>query len=896
MKDAQPNSIFLNDYRKPDFLIEKTDLHFSLAPKATVVKSRLHMCRNPEAHTPSAPLRLDGQDLQLISVSIDGRVLAASEYECSPESLTIAQVPDQFVFEAEVSINPEGNTSLEGLYKSRTMYCTQCEAEGFRKITYYLDRPDVMSEFTTTIEASEADFPVLLSNGNLIDSGKTAAADQSSSGRHFTTWHDPFKKPAYLFALVGGTLDYIEDTFTTQSGRLITLRIFVESKDIDKCDHAMLALKNAMRWDEEVYGLEYDLDIFMIVAVDDFNMGAMENKGLNIFNTSCVLAKPETTTDAGFQRVESVGAHEYFHNWSGNRVTCRDWFQLSLKEGFTVFRDAEFSADMNSRTVKRVEDVSLLRTLQFAEDAGPMAHPVRPPSYIEISNFYTMTVYEKGCEVVRMIHTLLGAEHFRQGCDLYFSRHDGEAATIEDFITAMEDASGRDLTQFTRWYSQAGTPRIVASDSYDADSGRYRLTLQQSCPSTPEARAEEKQPFHIPLAMGLLGEAGNLPLKLQGQPINAETDDNTHLVLELTQAEQTFVFEGLQEQPTPVLLRGFSAPVKLSYPYTREQLVAIMSRDSDGFSRWDACQKLAVAVITDVMRAQRNGENAKVDAAFVEACRAILADSSLDKATVALMLQLPTEAYLSELADEIDADAIHFARHYVRSTLANALSQELEAVYRANRVAEPFSASAEAMARRSLKNTVLGYLLLIPTDSYLQLALEQLNPATNMTDELSALTAIINSDYATSTVRQQVLEDFYQRWSTEALVVNQWLTVQAQVTREGGLERVRELMRHESFDIKNPNKVRAVIGAFSGGNPVNFHRADGAGYDFLAEQILLLNALNPQIASRLLTPLTRWRKYDSNRQALMRAALERILAAPELSKDVYEVVTKSLKA
>ncbi|MBU3070542.1 aminopeptidase N [Aestuariicella sp. G3-2] len=889
MKDAQPKSIYLKDYRKPDFLIETTELHFNLDPSATVVKSRLKIRRNPEAHTPSLPLTLHGQDLELISLHIDGKTLQPSEYEIGPETLTINTVPNEFVFEAEVKINPEGNTSLEGLYKSRTMYCTQCEAEGFRKITYYLDRPDVMSEFTTTIEASESEFPVLLSNGNLIDSGKR------ENGQHFATWHDPFKKPAYLFALVGGTLDFIEDTFTTKSGRNITLRIFVETKDLDKCDHAMLSLKKAMRWDEEVYGLEYDLDIFMIVAVDDFNMGAMENKGLNIFNTSCVLAKPETTTDAGFQRVEGVVAHEYFHNWSGNRVTCRDWFQLSLKEGFTVFRDSEFSADMNSRTVKRVEDVSLLRTLQFAEDGGPMAHPVRPPSFIEISNFYTLTVYEKGCEVVRMIHTLLGAENFRKGSDLYFSRHDGEAATIENFVKAMEDASGRDLTQFTRWYSQAGTPRINATDAYDEESGTYSLTLTQSCPTTPEAKQEEKQPFHIPVAMGLLGDAGNLPLKLQGQPIDADTEDNTNLVLELTDFEQTFVFEGLNEKPTPVLLRDFSAPVKLNYNYSREQLTAIMSRDSDGFSRWDACQKLAVAVIEDVMNAYRGDQKYDIDHAFIETCRAILIDQSLDKAMVALMLQLPTEAYLSEIATEIDVEAIHFARQYVRKALAESLSEELESVYRANSNPEPFSASATAMAKRSLKNTVLSYLIVTETDESLHLAQAQLDAATNMTDELAALSAIINSEHAGESLRDQVLQDFYLRWSDEALVVNQWLTAQAQVSRVGGLERVQQLMQHEAFDIKNPNKIRAVIGAFCGGNPVNFHREDGAGYEFLADQILTLNKLNPQIASRLLTPLTKWRKYDSGRQALMRAALERIMSEPELSKDVYEVVSKSLK-
>ncbi|BFM16151.1 aminopeptidase N [Maricurvus nonylphenolicus] len=891
MKDAQPKTIYLKDYRSPDFLIDKTDLHVVLTDDVTCVTATLQVRRNPATENKQAPLVLNGQDMILKDVSIDGCPVQNSQYVLSPETLTINEVPDAFALKTVCEIKPQENTSLEGLYRSRTMYCTQCEAEGFRKITYYLDRPDVLSEFTTTIVADKAQFPVLLSNGNLIDKGEL------DNGQHFASWHDPFKKPAYLFALVAGDLSVIEDTFVTCSNRTIDLKIFVEEKDLDKCDHAMASLKNAMRWDEEVYGREYDLDIFMIVAVDDFNMGAMENKGLNIFNTSCVLAKPETTTDMGFQRVEGVVAHEYFHNWSGNRVTCRDWFQLSLKEGFTVFRDAEFSADMGSRTVKRVEDVSLLRTLQFAEDAGPMAHPVRPPSFIEISNFYTLTVYEKGAEVVRMIHTLLGAEKFRQGSDLYFERHDGEAATIENFVAAMEDASGRDLSQFTRWYSQAGTPRITAKDSYDEASGIYQLTLTQSCPDTPEATTEEKQPFHIPVAIGLLGDAGNLAIHLQGTEPDHDTPDNTHKVLELTQAEQTFSFEKLPERPIPVLLRGFSAPVKLEFDYSREQLTAIMSRDDDGYSRWDACQKLAVAVIHDAMQAYRSGQPYIVDTLLAEAYRTILNDSSLDQAMVALMLQLPSEAYLSEIADVVDVEAIHFARQDVRKQLAVALEAELLHTYNSlTGKDKPFSTSAEAVAERSLKNIALSYLVHGEASSALALAQQQLQSATNMTDEISALSVLVNSDSeAAPAMAQQALADFFTRWQHEALVVNQWLVAQANCVLPEGLERVKTLMQHEAFDIKNPNKVRSLIGAFCNNNAINFHHADGAGYEFLADQIITLNELNPQIAARQLTPLTKWRKYDESRQALMCKALERILAEPALSKDVYEVVSKSLK-
>jgi len=887
--DTQPKTIFLKDYQVPDFLIERTELRFDLFEDHSRVKAELTIRRNPAGVHPAAPLVLHGVELKLLAVAIDGKVLGETDYSVDAESLTIHALGDSFTLNTEVEINPQDNTSLEGLYKSRTMFCTQCEAEGFRKITYYLDRPDVMSEFTTTVVADKATYPVLLSNGNPTE------RKDLEGGRHLATWHDPFMKPAYLFALVAGTLDSVDDTFTTMSGREISLQIFVETKDLDKCDHAMLSLKKSMKWDEEVYGREYDLDIFMIVAVDDFNMGAMENKGLNIFNTSCVLANPNTTTDMGFQRVEGVVAHEYFHNWSGNRVTCRDWFQLSLKEGFTVFRDSEFSSDMNSRTVKRVEDVSFLRTLQFAEDGGPMAHPVRPASYIEISNFYTLTVYEKGSEVVGMIHTLLGAATFRKGSDLYFDRHDGEASTIEHFISAMEDASGRDLTQFTRWYSQAGTPLLSVSDAYDEKSREYSLTFTQSCTSTPEASAAEKQPLVIPVALGLLGDAGNLAIKQKGAPLNSDTPDNTHTVLELTQASQTFTFSDVPEKPTPALLRGFSAPVKLNFEYSRDQLMSLMSREDDGFCRWDASQQLAVKVLHDVMTAYRAGdETPTIDARLVEAYRSVLADESLDKAMVALMLTLPSEAYLSEISEQIDVEAIHFARNYVKKQIVQALANEFIQAYRANTSEGVFSPAASEVAQRSLKNVALSYIMALETQPAIGLCVAQFKAHNNMTDVASAQAALVNTA-AADTQAKACLAEFFEKWKDEALVVNQWLMVQATCSLPGGLARVRALMQHPAFDIKNPNKARSVISAFASNNPMNFHLADGSGYDFLAEQIIILNGLNPSMAARLLTPLTKWRKYDSARQTLMQAALERILNTPELSKDVFEVVTKSLK-
>ncbi|ABD80997.1 aminopeptidase N [Saccharophagus degradans] len=888
MSKSQPKTIYLKDYSAPDYFIEKTELEFDLFEADTLVRSKLTIARNTAK--PAAPLVLNGQNVELVSVAINGEVLSASDYTVDDVSLTISNLPDTFIFECVTKIQPQDNTSLEGLYKSRTMFCTQCEAEGFRKITYYLDRPDVMSVFTTKVIADKQKFPVLLSNGNEVGAGEL------DGGRHWVEWNDPFKKPAYLFALVAGDLINVDSHFTTQSGREILLRIFIEPKDKNKCDYAMQALKNAMRWDEDVYGREYDLDIFMIVAVDDFNMGAMENKGLNIFNTSCVLASPETTTDAGYQRVEGVVAHEYFHNWSGNRVTCRDWFQLSLKEGFTVFRDEEFSADMGSPTVKRVEDVSMLRSMQFAEDAGPMAHPVQPSSFIEISNFYTLTVYEKGAEVVRMIRTLIGAEQFRKGSDLYFERHDGQAVTIEDFVAAMADASGRDFSLFMNWYKQAGTPKLSAKGDYNAANKTFSLTLSQSCPPTPESQT--KQPFHIPVAVALLGKEGALKLSLQGDVQASISADQQEAVLELTSSSQTFVFENVDEPPVPSLLRGFSAPVKLAYNYSREELGRIITLETDGFCRWDASQQYALLVIADVMAALVNEPAPAVDESLIEAYRTVLTNDALDPAMIALMLSLPSEDYIGDQQAIVDVDTIHHARNRVVRKIALSLHAEFLACY--NKIhqelsAAPYSPDATSIAKRSLKNKALAYLVETGKPEAIELCKAQFEQSDNMTDTMAALTALVHSPKAAiADLKAACLAQAYGKWKEESLAVNQWFAVQATSPVPGALAVVESLMQHEAFDIRNPNKLRAVIGGFAMRNSINFHDRSGSGYAFLADQIIKLDSQNPQVASRLLTPLTRWKKYDEKRQQLMRDALQRILDKPGLSPDVYEVVTKSM--
>jgi aminopeptidase N len=895
MKNASARTTYLKDYRPPPFTIETTDLHFDLYEDHACVVSKLLFKRSGGSDVTS--LRLHGQLLKLEKIFINGQLVNSDQYIQDDESLTVPALDGllgasfgEFLFECHTRIEPQKNTALEGLYKSKKMFCTQCEAEGFRRITYYLDRPDVMSIFTTTVAAEKSKYPVLLSNGNKLASGDVDGAPD----RHWVTWEDPFKKPSYLFALVAGDLLSLDDTFVTCSDREIELRIFVEEKDIDKCDHAMLSLKNSMRWDEEVYGREYDLDIFMIVAVDDFNMGAMENKGLNVFNTSCVLASPQTTTDFSFQRVEAVVAHEYFHNWSGNRVTCRDWFQLSLKEGFTVYRDSEFSADMGSRTVKRVEDVSFLQTVQFAEDGGPMAHSVRPDSYMEISNFYTVTIYEKGAEVVRMIALLLGPEKFRAGSDLYFDRHDGQAVTTEDFVKAMEDASGIDLGQFRNWYYQAGTPVISIQSEFDADNKRYTLHVRQSCPDTPGQ--SNKKPLTVPLRLGLLGSNGkDLPLRLL---VNDASTSETDRVLSVTQEEQQFVFEGLESEPIPSLLRGFSAPVRLLYDYSRADLLFLMVNDSDGFNRWNASQLLTIGLIEELQSDLAAGRDLALPQSLVDAYAGVLdsmlSDPSVDKAMVAQLLSLPTVGFLIERAEVADVESIHLVREFLLNGLAARFYSSFLDVYTNNTSNAEYAADAESIARRSLRNLALSYLMRSDMDEAVTLAQHQFVQASNMTDQLSGLRCLVNNGARVAVeLKRDALASFYKQWSHEPLVLDQWFVVQAVCQLPGSLAQVKQLLEHADFDIRNPNKVRSLIGAFCGQNHVGFHDASGEGYEFLADQVLVLDKLNPQIASRLLMPLTRWKKFSAKRQGLMQAQLRRIKAQEELSKDLFEIVEKS---
>ena len=898
MKDGQPKAIYLKDYKVPPHLIEETNLHVDIFEEETTVVTTLKVSRNPDAgDEDAADLVLDGStDLETDSIQIDGRSLSSNEYQIDDDKLVIFDVPAAFELTTAVRIRPQDNTALEGLYKSGDMYCTQCEAEGFRNITWYPDRPDVMSTFRTTVVANKAQYPVLLSNGNDIDRGE-------ADGRHWVTWEDPFMKPAYLFALVAGDLQFIEDEFRTMSGRRVTLRIFTEAHNIDKVDYAMLSLKNSMRWDEKAYGREYDLDIFMIVAVESFNMGAMENKGLNIFNTSCVLAHPDTTVDAGFQRVEAVVGHEYFHNWSGNRVTCRDWFQLSLKEGFTVLRDQQFSADMGSPTVCRVNDVAVLRSAQFPEDAGPMAHSIRPDSFIEINNFYTATVYEKGAEVVRMIRTLLGPERFRAGTDLYFDRHDGQAVTTEDFVAAMEDANGVSLEQFRTWYRQAGTPVLAVAGDYDEAAQTFTLTVSQSCPATPGQ--DQKDPYHLPLAVGLLNEVGDdIRFPVAGLDVASIDDHPTDfsVVLNVTRPTQQFVFNGVEEKPVPSLLRGFSAPVKLNYDYSRDDLMFLMSHDSDGFNRWEAGQRLGVEIIQEMVAGIAAGSEPEVDERLLQAFEANLAealerdkDPVLDKAMIAHMLVLPDLNYLIELSDVANVDAIAQARTQVREAIAGKLGGLLLSIYRLNQTDEPFKADARQVGERALKNVALQYLMAPQDTEMVSLCVDQIEQAANMTDVDAALRCLAWSGAeAAAKPKEKALTNFYNKWVNEALVIDRWFTIQALSPLAGTLDDVKALMQHEAFDMKVPNRMRSLVGAFAGNNVVNFHQTDGGGYAFLADRVIELNAMNPQMAARMLGPLTRWAKFDGQRQALMKAELARILEVEAVSPDVYEIVTKSL--
>lgn len=874
---SEPQPVYLSDYQPPAYRVTHTELTFDLDPSQTRVHSRLTIERHSQASSTS-PLVLEGEKLTLESLAIDGEPLGEEAYSLDDNGLVIASVPAEFVLESEVVIAPEQNTALEGLYQSNGMYCTQCEAEGFRRITFYPDRPDVMATFRVTVIGDKQREPVLLANGNPVERGDL------DNGRHFVTWEDPHPKPCYLFALVAGDLHKVEDHFTTMNGRNVTLQLWVEEENLAKTDHAMASLKRAMAWDETTYGREYDLDLFMIVAVNDFNMGAMENKGLNIFNSAAVLTHPDTATDAAFQQVEGIVAHEYFHNWSGNRVTCRDWFQLSLKEGFTVFRDQCFSADTNSAPVKRIQDVSFYRTAQFAEDAGPSAHPVRPDHYIEITNFYTLTIYEKGAEIVRMLCNLVGWDAFRQGSDLYFSRYDGQAVAIEDFVACMAETSDVDLDQFMRWYEQAGTPEIDAHGEYDYAHGEYRLTLRQRTSATPGQT--DKQPLHIPVRMGLVGTKSgqDLTLTLDGEKHGKDT------VVHLREAEQTFVFTDVAEAPVPSLLRHFSAPVKLQFPYSREDLAFLLTHDSDGFNRWDAGQRLAMLALDDLIAAHRNGVEKVMDSRVIDAYRALLNSNTDDKAVLAEMLALPSEAYIAEQQPLVDVDAIHAAREFVRQSLAFALRDELMAVYQANLSDEPYAPTPEQIGQRSLKNVTLSYLMAVEDAEAVSLCHAQFEAAHNMTDVRHALMLLVHS--SREELASPALKAFGEKWAHDPLVMDQWFSVQVTRPQEDALERVKYLMEHPAFSLKNPNRVRALIGAFTQ-NRINFHRLDGQGYTLLADAVIELNRLNPEIAARLVTPLTRWQRFDETRQALMKDALIRIQQEP-LSANVYEVVEKAL--
>lgn len=874
-----PKETFLADYLVPDYLVDNVALYFDLGRAETTVRSVLSMRRNPLGQ--GGDCVLDGEKLTLKSIKIDGRELQGNEYLRTDKALLISKVPEQFDLEIEVLIHPDKNTALEGLYHSGRLLCTQCEAEGFRRITYYPDRPDIMAVFTVSIEAEKADWPIMLSNGNLEQKG------QLENGRHWVSWHDPHPKPSYLFALVAGDLHIQKDSFVTTSGRKVALEIYVDVENSHKCDHALMSLKQAMKWDEERYGREYDLDIFMIVAVNDFNMGAMENKGLNIFNSACVLASPETATDRDYYRIQSIVGHEYFHNWSGNRVTCRDWFQLSLKEGFTVLRDQQFSADMNSAAVQRIEDVNQLRSMQFSEDAGPMSHPVRPASFIEISNFYTVTIYEKGAEVVGMIKTIVGDIGFRKGTDLYFDRHDGQAVTTDDFVKAIEDANRVDLTQFKRWYSQAGTPQLNIATEYDSTGQRYTLTINQHCEATPGQR--HKEAFHIPVALGLLDKKGNIiQMQLDGE---AASNVSETRILSVKESKQQFVFINVPSEPVLSFLRGFSAPVKVNLPRTNKELTFLMANDSDSFCQWDAGQQLLINVLLQLAEKTSKGSALSLPTELVEQFGKLLKRGLSSPALAAKMLELPSENYLAGQKKPADVDAIHIARSYMKRELALSLKEDFSILYTALNTTDKYQFDAAEMAKRSLKNICLDYLVSTGDPMQAQRCLKQMKQSDNMTDTMSGLAVLVEHQ---GPEREHALRAFYEQWKGDRQVVDKWLAVQAQSSLKDTLLRVKSLMSHPAFNITNPNNVRSLIGQFCRNNAVNFHAIDGSGYQFLVEQILILDKLNPQIASRQMGAFNSWQQYDKRRQGMMRAALEKIAKQTDLSADVYEIVTKYL--
>ncbi|XP_037495626.1 puromycin-sensitive aminopeptidase isoform X2 [Jatropha curcas] len=884
-----PKEIFLKDYKLPDYCFDTVDLNFSLGEEKTIVSSKITVF--PRVEGSSAPLVLDGSNLKLISIKINSEELKNKDYHLDSRHLKIQSPPTgTFSLDIVTEIYPQKNTSLEGLYKSSGNFCTQCEAEGFRKITFYQDRPDIMAKYTCRIEADKSLYPVLLSNGNLIEQGDL------EDGKHYALWEDPFKKPSYLFALVAGQLESRDDTFVTRSGRNVSLRIWTPAQDVQKTAHAMFALKAAMKWDEDVFGLEYDLDLFNIVAVPDFNMGAMENKSLNIFNSKLVLASPETASDADYAAILGVIGHEYFHNWTGNRVTCRDWFQLSLKEGLTVFRDQEFSSDMGSRTVKRIADVSKLRNYQFPQDAGPMAHPVRPHSYIKMDNFYTVTVYEKGAEVVRMYKTLLGSHGFRKGMDLYFKRHDGQAVTCEDFFAAMRDANDADFANFLLWYSQAGTPRVKVTSSYNAEARTFSLKFSQEVPPTPGQPI--KEPMFIPVALGLLDSSGkDMPLSsvYQDGTLRSITSNNQPIyttVLSITKKEEEFVFSDILERPVPSILRGYSAPIRLESDLSDSDLFFLLAHDSDEFNRWEAGQVLARKLMLSLVADFQQNKPLALNPKFVNGLRSILGDSSLDKEFIAKAITLPGEGEIMDLMEVADPDAVHAVRSFIRKRLASELKPELLNTVENNRSSEEYVFNHLNMARRALKNVALAYLASLEDEELTNLALHEYRTATNMTEQFAALVAIAQNPGKT---RDEVLADFYNKWQHDFLVVNKWFALQASSDIPGNVENVRALLNHPAFDLRNPNKVYSLIGGFCG-SPVNFHAKDGSGYNFLGEIVVQLDKINPQVASRMVSAFSRWRRYDETRQALAKAQLEMIMSTNGLSENVFEIASKSLAA
>jgi aminopeptidase N len=878
MRTEESRPVRLKDYHPPDWLIETVELDVSLHPTAATVRAKLRL--KPNSAGRPAPLVLDGEELKLASLTLDGKPLPAENFVATPDRLTIAQPPNRpFELEIETTVDPTGNTQLMGLYRAGTTYCTQCEAEGFRRITYFLDRPDVMAVYTTRVEADKTEAAVLLSNGNLIAQG-----DVPGTNRHFAIWHDPFPKPSYLFALVGGNLAHVEDSFTTMSGRKVALVIYVEPGKEERCPYAMDSLKRAMRWDETAFGREYDLDIFMIVAVSAFNMGAMENKGLNVFNDKYVLASPASATDNDYAGIEAVIAHEYFHNWTGDRITCRDWFQLCLKEGLTVFRDQEFTADQRSRAVERIGDVRGLRSHQFVEDAGPLAHPVRPEVYHEINNFYTSTVYDKGSEVVRMIRALLGAETFRKGMDLYFTRHDGEAATVEQFVQCFADVSGRDMTQFMRWYSQAGTPEVRVAPHYDSRARTYRLDITQTVPPTPGQ--PNKEPMVIPLALGLVGKNGaDLPLVLDGKPLSRG-------VIEVTRPNQTFLFTDLTERPVPSLNRGFSAPVKLSLPIDPDDLRFLAAHDCDPFNRWQAVQSLAMTTLKANVAALRAGGPARDDDGLMAALGAILKDAKLEPAFIALTLSPPSEADIArEIGCDVDPDAVFAARRKLRAATGERHGAALTDTYERMKNFGPYRPDAESTGRRTLKNACLDLLAITENNDAIARVFAQYQGADNMTDRMAALETLAQHDRPE---RATAFDDFYRRYAADPLIIDKWLALQAAIPEPTTLDRVRALTNHPAFSVANPNRVRALIGSFAQVNHTQFNRRDGLGYDFVADFVLMLDPKNPQVAARLMGAFRSWRALEASRRAHAEAALRRVVATPALSRDVHDIVARTL--